>query len=134
MRPITDPFTRFIEKILATPDGCWQWAASKSRGGYGQFKTQGKVKRAHRVAYEFFMGAIPEGLQIDHLCRNRGCVNPLHLEPVTAKVNIHRSEGLAAKNIPKTHCPRGHCYSGRNLIMYENRRYCRECTRIRNLT
>jgi len=87
---------------------------------------------AHRFAYEYCMGAIPEGLQLDHLCRNTFCVRPEHLEPVSGKINLLRGNTINAANARKTHCIRGHPYSGDNLYIYEKTgaRACKECMRI----
>lgn len=99
-------------------EACWEWIGTKGRTGYGQVHG-GNGKRgllaAHRVAYEAFVGPIPRGLVIDHLCRNRGCVNPEHLEPVTQRVNIRRGNappGIAAR---KEFCVNGHPLTGDNL-------------------
>ena len=88
---------------------------------------------AHRYAYEELVGPIPEGLQLDHLCRNRSCVNPDHLEPVTCRENLRRGETLNAANLAKTHCPAGHPYAGENLsITAKGFRECIECGRTRS--
>ena len=106
---------------------CWPWLRSVSSGGYGQFFFEGRLHTAHRVAYELTKGAIPEGLQLDHLCRNRRCCNPDHLEPVTAAENTRRSP---IHNVAKTHCPQGHPYDTANTA--RNRanggRVCRTCS------
>ncbi len=87
-----------------------------------------KTVYAHRFSYRHHVGEIPEGLELDHLCRIRHCVNPLHLEPVTGKVNLMRGDTHAAINASKTHCPYGHQYSGDNLrIAYNGQRFCRAC-------
>lgn len=111
---------------------CWEWTASLDRDGYGRISAGGTGRSplaAHRVAYELLVGPIPEGMEIDHLCRNRACVNPLHLEAVTAKVNVERS-ALAAK----THCKRGHSYTPENTAWRKpsaarphGYRVCRTC-------
>ena len=113
---------RFLDKI-AVGDDCWEWTGARS-GGYGRFSFGGRIAYAHRIAYEIWVGPIPEGLQIDHLCRNRACVRPDHLEPVTHKENILRGVGLTAKHAVKTHCPHGHLYDGRDN---RGKRICRRC-------
>jgi hypothetical protein len=84
--------------------------------------------RAHRVSYVLAHGSIPDGLQLDHLCRNKLCVNPTHLEAVTARENTLRGVSVAAVNAKKTHCPRGHELSGSNLLAYRKVRSCRACS------
>jgi len=123
---------RFWDKVTADPNsGCWLWAASLSRDGYGQFAPKrNALAGAHRYSYELHVGPIPKGLEIDHLCRVRSCVNPDHLEPVTPKENILRGTGLAAVNARKTHCRNGHKLSGENLyVTPDGRRDCRICRR-----
>ncbi len=116
-----------IEKLLrdhvAITESCWIWTGALKEKGYGQVNWRGNNKRAHRLFYECFKGPIPEGMMLDHLCRVRRCVNPDHLEPVTAKTNSQR--GYFAM---KTHCPRGHEYSGENLIISKKgHRHCKAC-------
>lgn len=110
-------------------DTCWLWTAAL-HNGYGSFYLPGAgTRRAHRIAYEALVGPIPEGLTLDHLCRNRGCVNPAHLEPVTNKENILRGVGITAENARKTHCVNGHPLEGYNLMFQPGGRRCRECFR-----
>jgi hypothetical protein len=83
-------FQRFMAKVQITPAGCWEWTGAKTDKGYGQFWNDGHNNRAHRVSYEHFVGAIPKGMELDHLCNNHACVNPHHLEPVSGEVNLLR--------------------------------------------
>lgn len=118
---------RFIDKVSPEPNsGCWLWTGSDTGPGYGQFWLNGKGVSAHRFAYELFVGKIPKGLVIDHLCRVGCCVNPVHLEPVTQAENVKR--GLSGQhNRQKTHCPQGHEYSKDNTRIYNGKRHCRVC-------
>lgn len=100
---------------------CWEWTGPLNTRGYAMLHVGGQSYRAARFVYEHVVGSIPEGLELDHLCRTRCCVNPEHLEPVTHQENIRRAQAV------KTHCPQGHSYSGQNLVVYQTRRYCREC-------
>jgi hypothetical protein len=122
---------RFFAKVDADGD-CWQWTGCIDRDGYAKFLNI----KVHRWAWTYLVGPIPEGLELDHLCRNRSCVNPDHLEPVSRLVNIHRSYNPPAMNARKTHCPKGHPYAGENLLVYTRpggtpSRYCRACDRAR---
>lgn len=109
------------------PDECWPWKGRLQKDGYGRFNIGKTPRFAHRIAWLLLRGAIPTGLQLDHLCRNRCCCNPCHLEPVTQKENILRGNGFAAKNARKTHCPRGHELSGANLYPWPTRPGTRLC-------
>jgi hypothetical protein len=111
---------------VETTESCWEWTASKTRDGYGQFSIDGQTRKAYRVVYELFYGPVPEGLTIDHLCRNRGCVNPNHLEAVTHAENMGRGAWAL-----KTHCPRGHLYDDENTRWHRGRRFCIACQKIR---
>lgn len=123
---------RFEDKVMPEPNsGCWLWAGYVSRYGYGLLhQTPKKYFLAHRLAYEFFVGPIPEGLQIDHKCRVRSCVNPAHLEAVTLQENIRRGEtGIHQRT--RTHCPHGHPYDEANTYRRPSNgtRICRQCYR-----
>src|SRR5690349_14827083 len=116
-RPIE---VRFWEKIAPEPNsGCWLWVGAVNDRGYGQISNEAPSRKkiyAHRFSYELHKGPIQSGLDLDHLCRVRCCVNPDHLEPVTRLENVRRGDD-GAKNRGKTHCPQGHPYSGHNLII-----------------
>jgi hypothetical protein len=108
---------------------CWEWTGCRVRG-YGTFSLNGKMVRAPRFAYETLVGLFPDGLVPDHLCRNRGCVRPLHLEPVTLRVNTLRGESFSAINARKTHCKRGHIFDQTNTYTPpRGERVCRICQR-----
>src|SRR5437870_10150468 len=109
---------RFWSKVERTLF-CWEWKGAKTSDGYGSFGYQGKTVGAHRWAYERYVRPIPPGMDLDHLCRNRACVNYLaHLEVVTRHENILRGSGTSAQNARKTHCPSGHPLTGSNLYVY----------------
>lgn len=109
-------------------NGCWDWVGTKRVDGYGCIYRGRRKVGAHRVVFEMLRGPIPNGLTLDHLCRNRGCVNPDHLEPVTAAENTLRGFGAPALNGRKTHCANGHPFSPENTIaMIEGGRPTRSC-------
>lgn len=121
--------SRFFAKVIISFDKnkCWVWK-NPLDNGYGRFWIGTKTGLAHRISYQILVGDIPTGKQIDHLCRNRSCVNPSHLEPVDIKTNVLRGEGLSAMNARKTHCKRNHPLSGNNLfINNRNQRVCKIC-------
>ena len=121
---------RFWSKVKKTK-GCWIWTGFLFKG-YGRFKPNGKQTSAHRMAYELSHNVkIPQSLTIDHLCRNRACVNPEHLEIVSLKVNVLRGESPSANNARKRFCLRGHRFSGKNLIIIGKKRRCRTCSNMR---
>jgi hypothetical protein len=114
------PEERFWQKVNKT-DTCWIWVGSKNDEAYGNFNHNGTVVKAHRFAYELLKGPIPKDRELDHLCRNPSCVNPEHLEAVTHQENMKRGHFF---NTKKTHCPRGHEYTGRNT---RGSRLCKIC-------
>ena len=128
--------TPLHERYRIDTSGCWVWIGAIRSDGYGVLRHNGKTVRAHRFLYEQIRGAIPAGLDLDHLCRNRACCNPYHLEAVDRATNLRRGETITAKNLAKTHCPRGHAYDDENTAVYKTRngtlgRWCRQCARER---
>ena len=119
------PVFEWIFRNLRVGSGCWEWAGAKSKLGYGKVNLPSGSVFAHRVLYEFVNGPIPDGLEIDHLCHNRACVRPDHLEAVTHAENIRRS----AVYKQWTHCAKGHRLAGENLSPTSNGFRCRTCKR-----
>ena len=123
----------FWEHSIPEPNsGCWIWLGTANQWGYGRVQRLGKRTVAHRASYELACGPVPEGLELDHKCRVRLCVNPAHLEPVTRLENIMRGIGpetARRRILGKTHCPHGHPYAGNNLYDRQDRqnRQCRTC-------
>lgn len=127
---------RVWDDVMPIPNsGCWVWMRSLNPKGYPQMSFGGRVRVLHRLVYQTLRGPIPVGLQLDHKCRVRSCVNPDHLEPVTGKENVAR--GLVSghtwsgggHNARKTNCPKGHPYNDANTYIVNGRRQCRQCGR-----
>ena len=137
MKPLANPQDRFDRKIEKKSDGCIEYIGALSIGGYGVFSVQVRANLwrniyAHRFAWESANGTIPSGMYIDHLCRNRKCVNVEHLRVVTPQQNAtENNTGMAARNKQKTHCKRGHEFTEENTMVLvfpsQSRRQCRMC-------
>ena len=109
-------------------NGCWEWqSGSKLPSGYGTFWWNGSKKGIHRVSHSVFNGPIPEGLDVDHICLNRGCANPAHLRAVTHRENMLYGNSLPARQARQTHCKRGHEFTPDNTKRQGNKRTCRTC-------
>lgn len=125
-----------LSRIAVSEAGCWMWLGRIDRDGYGRcyprkaYRPMPKNMLAHRASYEIFKGRIPNGLTLDHLCRNRSCVNPKHLEPVTQKENIRR--GIQRRNHSDglDKCKHGHDFDKQNTYIYRGWRNCRKCNLI----
>lgn len=126
---------RLWNKVVKGPseNDCWGWTDILSEAGYAYFAVGGRKGSkflAHRLLYELVVGPIPNGKELDHLCRNRWCVRPDHQQPVTRHTHILRGETIAARNAAVTHCPQGHPYNIFNTYYYHGQRYCRACNNI----
>jgi hypothetical protein len=121
------PIVRFWARVNKT-EGCWLWTGPVDGAGYGRMGARSRA--AHRVAYEWLIGPVPDGLELDHLCRVRNCVNVSHLEPVTHRENVLRGDSMPARKAKQTHCIHGHLLSEDNIyreVTRPNGRKCREC-------
>ncbi len=118
--------SRILAKCITTDKGCWEWNGGRASGGYGQIKLFGVKYRTHRVMFSIFGGVLVDGLVLDHLCRNRACCNPEHLEQVTNRENARR--GLFGHTVgTDTHCVNGHARSVKNIRIVNNYPKCRLC-------
>lgn len=125
--------TRFYNKTELLQNGCVVWiGADDGTNRYGRFWLKNKLISAHRASYLMFVGDIPDGMTVDHICQNTKCVNSLHLRLLTQKDNVLAGNGLSAKNKRKTHCNRGHKLAGSNLLVsVGGKRTCKTCLRLK---
>lgn len=133
---------RLLRRVRVEANGCWTWTGRRQNAGYGRLlMPSGGDQLAHRLAYQEFVGPIPEGMTLDHLCHTRDttcvgecahrrCVNPAHLEPVPNGENVRRGRKIQDQ-LARTHCPQGHVYSPANTKVRNGSRYCRTCARDR---
>ncbi len=123
--------TQITSKFIVDPAGCWVWQKSITGGGYGYINWKRKTQKAVRIIYKMLVGPIPPGLQLDHLCRNRACVNPQHVEPVTSRENTMRGLNASAVKARQTACYKGHPFDTTNTYVRSNgTRLCRSCHNI----
>lgn len=134
---------RFWDKVQPCPmSGCWIWVGAWISNGYGHARANAKRVLSHRLTYQVLIGPVPDGLQLDHLCRVRACCNPRHLEPVTAQENARRGDGgkeTARRKMAMTHCKRGHSLAADNTyrVLMPNgnvSRKCKQCQQLRKRT
>lgn len=116
------------DNIYIDFNGCWLWQGALNSKGYGHSRLADKKGLVHRISYEFYVGPVPSGLELDHLCRVRSCINPNHLEPVTHAENMRRG---AFYWTAKTHCIRGHEFIEENIKRQSGRRHCIPCRKLR---
>lgn len=129
--PAPNTISKILGRLVIQENGCALWPGECNHLGYGRVSLHKKKHCVHKLLYQRLIGPIPDGCELDHLCRNRACANVYHLEPVTHRENILRGEGLAAQQSKRTHCPHGHPYSEENTLISSGRRYCRTCKRAR---
>jgi len=123
----------FRRRLAVLSNGCWEWVGVISDQGYGRYWGGNKYVKAHTFSWKFFYGPIASGLELDHTCRNRSCVNPDHLEAVTHRVNVLRGHSPTALNARRKKCVNGHPLSGSNLNRYkEVHRHCKKCRAARD--
>ncbi|NUP33639.1 MAG: HNH endonuclease [Streptomycetaceae bacterium] len=126
--------TQVLDRCVETDEGCWLYTGRLLPNGYGVVSESRKTVYVHRLTFGYFKADIPDGLVIDHLCRNRACCNPEHLDAVTQRVNVHRGDSHVAQQAKKRKCIRGHDLSGDNVrVSRSGKRECKTCHRARQL-
>jgi HNH endonuclease len=132
LAPRTSFEDRLWQRVEKRPDGCWVWVAALNGSGYGVVGRDSKVYRVHRIVYELLVRSIPDGLDLDHLCRNRACCNPAHLEPVTNRENWLRGQHPTAVTVRTDRCQRGHSMADAQTRP-NGSRYCKPCAKAAQL-
>lgn len=130
--PVKRPELFWSKVLIGTTADCWEWVGARTDNGYGRWDNDRRPLLAHRVAYALSIAEPPPDRDLDHLCRNRRCCNPAHLEPVTRRENLLRGETAIARNVQKTHCKHGHPLFGENVYIRKDRPGNRECRQCRN--
>lgn len=129
-----NPSERFFSRVEPDENGCLIWTGATSTSGYARFSVNGRLVQVHRWLLERALGEpIDPALDVDHLCRNRACVRPAHLEIVTRAENLRRSPLVGKVGLTKTHCPQGHAYDDENTYWYRGHRHCKACARDRRI-
>jgi hypothetical protein len=126
------PAERLLKFVIKNENGCWEFTGRINKKGYGRFSLNGKVTLAHTASYRIHKGVIKNGYTVDHLCRNRKCVNPDHLEAVPHRVNLERGNTSTAYSKIRTHCKNGHLLNAQNIFLNEGKVKCKICNRNRN--
>jgi len=125
--PVSVLGDRRASRVVIDDSGCWIWTGSRNPGGYGQTRDGARMTRVHQIAFVAAKGPVPDGLEIDHLCRVPACCNPDHLEAVTHAENIRRGSQDRKRPEPRTHCARGHELTDENCVRRKDGRQCRTC-------
>ena len=124
---MSTPIDRLKSKVVIDDNGCWNFTGSINEKGYGRFSLNDKIGLAHTASYILFKGEITKGNTVDHLCRNRKCVSPDHLESVPHEINLLRGNSITTMQVNQTHCKNGHLFDERNTISRNGHRRCRIC-------
>lgn len=134
MTRVTPVIDRVAARFGISEDGCWEWTGGTNAGGYGVLNIAKRPRLVYRVLYELVVGPVPDALELDHLCRNRRCVNPDHLEPVTHRENVLRGDAPSARAHRENICKRGHEFTPDNTYWFgpdKRHRQCQACNRLR---
>lgn len=129
--PTIEEIEFITKRFKISENGCWDWTGNKNRQGYGRVPFRGRVVVPHRLLHQTIFGEITPGLVSDHICENKSCVNPKHIEPVTSKENIYRGCAPPSINIRKTHCASGHKFTTENTYISRGMRACRTCNMLK---